>query len=131
MEGSYSQFEVQRGLPIRLLMKYFTQEDDRWRINEEIRQMVKFAPHNLLDSPQSLGRMDVVFCRNVLIYFDPETKTQTLDHVASVMNEDGFLFLGGAETVLGISERFQIVPGQRGIYGLVQGSVGLASEPAA
>lgn len=131
VEGSYSQFEVQRGLPIRLLMKYFTQEDDRWRINEEIRQMVKFAPHNLLDSPQSLGRMDVVFCRNVLIYFDPETKTQTLDHVASVMNEDGFLFLGGAETVLGISERFQIVPGQRGIYGLVQGSVGLASETAA
>ena len=131
VEGSYSQFEVQRGLPIRLLMKYFTQEDDRWRINEEIRQMVKFAPHNLLDSPQALGRMDVVFCRNVLIYFDPETKTQTLDHVASVLNEDGFLFLGGAETVLGISERFQIVPGQRGIYGLVQGSVGLASETAA
>ncbi len=131
VEGSYSQFEVQRDLPIRLLMKYFTQDGDRWRINEEIRQMVKFAPHNLLDSPKALGRMDVVFCRNVLIYFDPETKTQTLDHVAGVMNEDGFLFLGGAETVLGISERFQIVPGQRGIYGLVQGSVGLASETAA
>ena len=121
-EGLYSQFEVQRGLPITLLMKYFTQEGDKWRISDEIKQMVKYKPFNLLDDPGALGRFDVVFCRNVLIYFDQETKGKVLDRVAKIMPDDGFLYLGGAETVLGICDSFEVIPGQRGVYQLTKGS---------
>ena len=80
--GPYSQFEVQRGLPIALLVKYFKQAGERWQISEEIRNMVKFKSFNLLGSPAALGRFDVVFCRNVLIYFDPPTKGQVLAGMA-------------------------------------------------
>jgi chemotaxis protein methyltransferase CheR len=117
-EGLYSQFEVQRGLPITMLVKYFAQVGDRWQINPKIRGMVQYREFNLLQDPAPLGRFDVVFCRNVLIYFDQPTKTRVLNSVAKMMPEDGFLFLGGAETVLGITDRFQMVPGQRGVYGV-------------
>ncbi len=130
-EGIYSQFEVQRGLPVRLLVKYFKQDGERWQISDEIRSMVSFKPHNLLHQPQGLQQVDVVFCRNVLIYFDPETKTTTLHSISNVMAEDGFLFLGGAETVLGVSERFQLIPGQRGVYGPTGGAGSLATGTAA
>lgn len=124
-EGLYSQFEVQRGLPITLLMKYFTQEGEKWRISEEIRNMVSYRPFNLLDSPSALGTFDVVFCRNVLIYFDQATKGQVLSRVAQIMPADGYLYLGGAETVLGISDSFEVMPGQRGIYRLTNGNANL------
>ena len=124
-EGLYSQFEVQRGLPITLLMKYFAQEGEKWRITDEIRKMVSYRPFNLLDSPASLGTFDVVFCRNVLIYFDQGTKGQVLGRIAQIMPSDGFLYLGGAETVLGISDSFEVVPGQRGIYRLTTGDASL------
>ncbi len=117
-EGMYSQFEVQRGLPITMLVKYFAQVGDRWQINAKIRGMVQYRQFNLLQDPAVLGRFDVVFCRNVLIYFDQPTKTRVLNGVAKMMPEDGFLFLGGAETVLGITDKFQMVPGQRGVYGV-------------
>lgn len=117
-EGIYSQFEVQRGLPINLLVKYFTQVEDRWKLNDEIRNMVAFRKFNLLDSMSGMGQFDVIFCRNVLIYFDQPTKTQVLDQMSGLLANDGFLYLGGAETVLGISDRFLLIPGQRGIYGL-------------
>lgn len=115
-EGMYSQFEVQRGLPITMLVKYFAQVGDRWQINAKIRSMVQYREFNLLHDPAPLGRFDVVFCRNVLIYFDQQTKGRVLNMVAKQMPEDGYLFLGGAETVLGITDKFQMVPGQRGIY---------------
>jgi len=124
-EGMYSQFEVQRGLPITMLVKYFAQIGDRWQINAKIRGMVQYRDFNLLQDPMPLGRFDVVFCRNVLIYFDQPTKTRVLNGVAKIMPEDGFLFLGGAETVLGITDKFQMVPGQRGVYG-----VATAQRPA-
>ncbi len=117
-EGVYSQFEVQRGLPINLLVKYFTQVEDRWKLNDEIRNMVSFKNFNLLNSMSGMGQFDVIFCRNVLIYFDQPTKSQVLDQMAGLLANDGFLYLGGAETVLGISDRFLLIPGQRGIYGL-------------
>jgi len=120
-EGLYSQFEVQRGLPITLLMKYFAQEGEKWRISEDIRRMVTYKSFNLLESPASLGNFDVVFCRNVLIYFDQQTKGQVLSRIAQIMPADGFLYLGGAETVLGISDSFEVVPGQRGVYRLTNG----------
>jgi chemotaxis protein methyltransferase CheR len=118
-EGVYSQFEVQRGLPVTLLVKYFAQSGDRWQISPKIRSMVDYREFNLLSDPAGLGRFDVVFCRNVLIYFDQDTKAKVLERVANLMPEDGFLFLGGAETVLGLTERFKLINGQRGVYGVV------------
>jgi chemotaxis protein methyltransferase CheR len=128
-EGMYSQFEVQRGLPITMLVKYFAQIGDRWQINAKMRGMVQYREFNLLQDPMPLGRFDVVFCRNVLIYFDQPTKTRVLNSVAKLMPEDGFLFLGGAETVLGITDKFQMVPGQRGVYGVASASSSSARQP--
>jgi chemotaxis protein methyltransferase CheR len=115
--GIYSQFEVQRGLPIQLMIKYFKQQGDKWQIDAGLRAMVQYKPFNLLDDPKPLGMFDVVFCRNVLIYFDQETKGKVLGRIACQMPKDGFLYLGGAETVLGVTDRFAPVPGQRGLYG--------------
>jgi chemotaxis protein methyltransferase CheR len=121
--GLYSQFEVQRGLPIQLLVKYFKQQGERWQIDPAIRAMVSFRQLNLLDDMAALGRFDVIFCRNVLIYFDQPTKTLVLDRLSRQMAPDGHLYLGGAETVLGISDRLQPVPEHRGIYGLTTAPV--------
>lgn len=114
--ATYSQFEVQRGLPITHLVKYFDKDGEQWRIKPEIRNMVTYKYYNLLDPLLSLGTFDIVFCRNVLIYFDPPTKGKVLDEIAKLMPADGMLFLGGAETVLGITERFRPIQGQRGVY---------------
>jgi chemotaxis protein methyltransferase CheR len=117
-EGVYSQFEVQRGLPIQMLMKYIRKQDTNWRLADSIRSMVQFREWNLLSDLRPLGRFDVVFCRNVLIYFDQPTKTKVLEAIASQMPPDGLLYLGGAETVLGITGRFVPMPGERGVYAL-------------
>lgn len=117
-KGVYSQFEVQRGMPITLLVKYFDQVGETWKIKPEVQQHVKFKFFNLLEDPTMLGKFDVVFCRNVLIYFDQKTKGEVLARIAKLMPPDGMLFLGGAETVLGVSDNFKPIPGQRGVYGL-------------
>ena len=117
--GIYTQFEVQRGLPIRMLVKYFTQVGERWQIDAALRSMVTFKEFNLLDDPSGFGKFDVIFCRNVLIYFDQETKTEVLERMSQMMPKDGLLYLGGAETVLGITSRFKPVKDQRGIYEIV------------
>lgn len=114
--GLYSQFEVQRGLPIRFLVKYFEKKEDQWQIKPEIRGMVQYKELNLLHDLKPLGTFDVVFCRNVLIYFDQSTKGRILENISKLMPDDGMLFLGGAETVLGISDKFKPLPGQRGVY---------------
>jgi chemotaxis protein methyltransferase CheR len=115
-EGIYSQFEVQRGLPITLLVKYFKQIGDRWQIAPELRNTITFRPLNLLTDFTTLGTFDVVFCRNVLIYFDAATKASILEKISRMMPSDGVLYLGGAETVLGVTEKFAPMPEQRGIY---------------
>lgn len=114
--GVYSQFEVQRGLPIQMLMKYFVQQEERWLLSAEIKNMVQYREFNLLNDMRTLGQFDIVFCRNVLIYFDQPTKTQVLNRVAELMAPDGFLYLGGAETVLGVTDRFEPSPNERGLY---------------
>ena len=114
--GLYSQFEVQRGLPIQMLMKYFTQIEEKWQISEQIRKAVQYKPLNLLDSFISLGKFDLIFCRNVLIYFDEATKADILQRLAAQLEPDGYLFLGGAETVLGITDAFVPMPNVRGLY---------------
>lgn len=116
--GLYSQFEVQRGLPIGLLVKYFQKKEDQWQISSEIRSKVQYKEFNLLEDFRPLGQFDVVYCRNVLIYFDQPTKSDVLARVSALMPDDGFLFLGGAETVLGISDKFKPLARQRGIYQL-------------
>jgi len=116
--GIYTQFEVQRGLPIQLLVKYFKQDGDKWQLVPEIRNMVKYREFNLLADPSSLGGFDVVFCRNVLIYFDQKAKTAILERVSKLLPPDGLLYLGGAETVLGVSDKFEPLAGHRGIYAL-------------
>jgi chemotaxis protein methyltransferase CheR len=114
--GLYSQFEVQRGLPIQLLIKYFTQAGDCWQLSPEIKAMVQFRPFNLLNDFASLGTFDLVFCRNVLIYFDQESKVAVLDRLARQIEPDGHLVLGAAETVVGLTERFRPHPDRRGLY---------------
>jgi chemotaxis protein methyltransferase CheR len=117
-EGVYSQFEVQRGLPVQMLMRYFRKDDTNWRIGDTIRAMAQFREFNLLSDLRPLGRFDIVFCRNVLIYFDQPTKARVLEAAASLMPPDGLLYLGGAETVLGITSRFAPMPNERGVYGV-------------
>jgi chemotaxis protein methyltransferase CheR len=114
--GIYSQFEVQRGLPALMLIKYFAQVGETWQIAPEIRSMVKFMPLNLLNDFSHLGRFDLVLCRNVLIYFDQATKICVLERIASATERDGFLVLGGAETVVGLTDRFKPFPNKRGVY---------------
>jgi chemotaxis protein methyltransferase CheR len=114
--GLYSQFEVQRGLPVQHLVKYFKKRDDLWQIDSALRGMVQYKEFNLLADMKNLGTFDVVFCRNVLIYFDQPTKGKVLGNIAHQMTDDGVLYLGGAETVLGISDAFKPVQGLRGIY---------------
>jgi chemotaxis protein methyltransferase CheR len=114
--GVYSQFEVQRGLPIQLLIKHFTQVGDCWQLSPEVRAMVQFRPFNLLNDFGPLGVFDLVFCRNVLIYFDQDTKVAVLDRLARQIESDGYLVLGAAETVVGLSERFKPFPDRRGLY---------------
>ena len=115
-QGIYTQFEVQRGLPITMLVKYFTQIGEKWQINPDLRGKIKFQPFNLLDSMAGLGQFDIIFCRNVLIYFDQQTKGRVLENMAKQMPKDGVLYLGGAETVLGITQTFKPMEGQRGLY---------------
>jgi chemotaxis protein methyltransferase CheR len=129
--GLYSQFEVQRGLPIQMLVKYFKKKDESWQIDAALRAMVQFKEWNLLHDLRSLGHFDIVFCRNVLIYFDQPTKTKVLDSIAKVMPDDGILYLGGAETVLGISDRFKPMANQRGIYCVVRAANAMAAPATA
>jgi chemotaxis protein methyltransferase CheR len=114
--GVYSQFEVQRGLPIQMLVKHFTQTGDTWQISPEIRAMVQYKPLNLLADFSHLGNFDVVFCRNVLIYFDQETKVGVLNRIARMLEPDGYLVLGAAETVVGLTEAFKPMNDKRGLY---------------
>ena len=113
--GIYSQFEVQRGLPVQLLVKYFSQIGEHWQISPEIRGMVQHRPLNLLQDFSHLGKFDVIFCRNVLIYFDQDTKINIFNRLVKVMEPDGFLVLGAAETVVGLTDVFKPFPDRRGL----------------
>jgi chemotaxis protein methyltransferase CheR len=117
-QGLFTQFEVQRGLPIQMLMHYFTQQDDHWRISERMRQMVTFKKINLMEPNFSLGNFDVVFCRNVLIYFDGPTKATVLNRIAQCVNPGGFLMLGAAESLVGVTQSFEPAQDRRGLYKL-------------
>ena len=114
--GLFSQFEVQRGLPIHLLVKYFAQKGELWQLNADIRSMVQHRQLNLLQDLSHLGTFDVIFCRNVLIYFDQQTKAGIFGKVARMLEPDGVLALGAAESVVGITNLFKPYPDRRGLY---------------
>lgn len=115
-EGVFGQVEVQRGLPVEMLMKYFAQQGDRWRIEPALQSLVTFKRFNLLDQSDDFGLFDIILCRNVLMYFDQETRRAVLEKLADRLSADGTLLLGQAETVLGTSEQFRAVSGRRGFY---------------
>jgi len=114
--GIYTQFEVQRGLPVQMLVQHFKQVGEQWQVAPDLREMVNFRPLNLLNDSTPLGMFDVVFCRNVLIYFDQPTKNGVLERLARQMPDDGYLVLGAAETVVGLTEAFRPLPDRRGLY---------------
>jgi chemotaxis protein methyltransferase CheR len=114
--GLYTQFEVQRGLPIQLLLKYFAQVGDQWQVSSQIRSMVSFRPLNLIKDFGHLGTFDILYCRNVLIYFDGPRKTDVLKRLADAMAADGSLLLGAAETVIGLSDALVPDTNNRGLY---------------
>lgn len=116
--GIYTQFEVQRGLPVTQLMKYFRKEGDAWKIADSLKANIRFRHMNLLDDFRTLGRFDVIFCRNVLIYFDTPTKKRVLDRMSQQMDAPGYLLMGAAETVLGVTDAFKPVQNSRGLYSI-------------
>lgn len=126
--GVYSQFEVQRGLPINHLLKYFTQNGDTWQISSQLRSMVQYRKLNLLENFSSLGQFDIVFCRNVLIYFDNQTKVDILGRIGKLMAADGFLVLGAAETVVGLTDAFKPMSEKRGLYQLAGASAAMPAQ---
>ena len=99
-----------------MLIKYFNQVGEHWQIAKPVRDMVTFHQANLLRDLSSFGRFDIVFCRNVLIYFENDVKAEVLRRIREMMPQDGILYLGGAESVIGITEAFGPLQGVRGVY---------------
>ena len=116
--GTYTQFEVQRGLAITQTVRWFEEDGQGWRIAEPLRRNVRFQVHNLLDPPPSPGDFDIVLCRNVLLYLSSEKKTLAFDRLASSMVADGYLMLGAGETVIGQTRKLVADSEARGLYRL-------------
>lgn len=115
-KGIYSQFEVQRGLPTPMLLRHFNQIGDSWQISEAMRSKVQFRQMNLLADYSSLGRFDIIFCRNVLIYFDAARKMDILGRMTRILASDGFLTLGASESLIGLKTDLIAHPENRGIF---------------
>lgn len=114
--GIYTQFEVQRGLPIRLLVRHFEKIDEMWTLTSRIRQMVRWRRINLLADLRALGQFDVIFCRNVVSSFDSATRRRVLEQLARALPDDGWLVMGMDETVVGVTEALRPAHGSRGLY---------------
>jgi chemotaxis protein methyltransferase CheR len=107
---------VQRGLPIRLLVRHFEKQDEHWAMNPRIRQMVRWRRINLLADLRPLGQFDVIFCRNVISTLEPTMRRRVLEQMAAALPDDGWLVLGLEETVVGVTEALSPAPGRRGLY---------------
>jgi chemotaxis protein methyltransferase CheR len=114
--GSYSQFEVQRGLGIAQMIKWFEECADGWRAVEPLRKCVRFQVHNLLEAPPHPGGFDIVLCRNVLLYLSPDKKALAFERLVAAMAEDGWLMLGAGETVIGQTAKLAADINARGLY---------------
>jgi chemotaxis protein methyltransferase CheR len=117
--GAYSQFEVQRGLGINQMIKWFEESADGWRAVEPLRKPIRFQVHNLLEPSPHPGDFDIVLCRNVLLYLSVEKKTLAFERIAGAMAEDGWLMLGAGETVIGQTNKLGADVNARGLYRLV------------
>ena len=115
-EGVYTQFEVQRGLGITQMIRWFEEIEDGWRAVEPLRRMVRFQVQNLLEPPPHPAMFDIVLCRNVLLYLNAERRGQVFDRLANAMAADGYLMLGAGETVIGQTKRFEADTESRGLY---------------
>ena len=115
-KGIYSQFEVQRGLPAPMLLRHFNQIGESWQLSDHIRSKVTFRQLNLLSDFTALGRFDVIFCRNVLIYFDAVRKTDILARMTRILAPDGFVILGASESLIGLKTDLLSHPEHRGIF---------------
>ncbi len=116
-QGRFMQIEVNRGLPVAYLVKYFTRHGLEWQLKDEVRNMVRFQRFDLRDGMRTMGPFDVVFCRNVLIYFDQETKKKILEGICGTLHRGGHLLLGGAETTLSITDKYErVTVGQAVLY---------------
>ena len=118
--GVYTQFEVQRGLGVKEMLRWFGEADDGWRIAEPLRRSVRFHVHNILEPAPAPGQFDVVLCRNVLLYLSPERRRQAFDRLAGAMAPDASLMLGAGETVIGQTERLVADRERRGLYLLAE-----------
>jgi chemotaxis protein methyltransferase CheR len=119
-EGRYSQLEVNRGLPASLMIKHFEQHGTHWQLKPGIRSMIDFREINLSGAWPFLPSMDLILIRNVMIYFEIETKKAILSKLARLIRRDGYLFLGGAETTFGLDDSFaRVEPLKAGVYQLV------------
>jgi chemotaxis protein methyltransferase CheR len=126
--GLYSQFEVQRGLPVSLLVKYFEKAGNGWQVKPDLRKKVVFREHNLLNDARDLGMFDIIFCRNVLIYFDESLKSAVLGRLSRQLASDGYLVLGAAETTTGVSSDFMPVPERlHGVFCLTPAAIAARS----
>jgi chemotaxis protein methyltransferase CheR len=116
--GRYSQFEVQRGLGVVEMLRYFDEGREGWQLKPEIRGMTRFDVHNVLGEPPARARFDLVLCRNVLLYFDKDTRTRAFARLATAMARDAILMLGSGETVIGQTTAFDPCPGRASLYRL-------------
>jgi chemotaxis protein methyltransferase CheR len=114
--GTYSQFEVQRGLGINQMIKWFEEVPDGWRAVEVLRKPMRFQVHNILEAPPHPGGFDIVLCRNVMLYLSPDRKTVAFERLAGAMAEDGWLMLGAGETVIGQTTKLGADINARGLY---------------
>ena len=114
--GRYTQFEIQRGLPIRRMMQWFDSVDGDWVANPGLTRMVVFRKMNLVVDPLPIGRFDVILCRNVLLYFPLDVRRTVLGRLAQVLRPDGVLVLGAGETVIGQTDAFRPSQRYRGLY---------------
>ncbi len=127
--ASYSQFEIQRGLPVREMMRWFEPDEERWRVREELRRRARFQVANLLDPDHPTMWADIILCRNVLLYLAPDKRRIVFERLAASLPDDGCLMLGAGETVLGQTELFEPHPGCRGVYRRTGPVAGAARVP--
>ncbi|HYZ48224.1 MAG TPA: protein-glutamate O-methyltransferase CheR [Sphingomonas sp.] len=112
--GYYSQFEIQRGLPVGTMLRWFDQVGGDWRVKSELARYLRFRRHNMLTA--QTGRFDLILCRNVMLYFSPERRREAFDRLAGSLEPDGYLMLGAGETVIGQTDAFISAPELRGLY---------------
>ena len=114
--GLYNQFEIQRGVPLKMLPTYFDEVENGWQIKQNVKDKVRFRNFNLLSPMETMGTFDIIFCRNILIYLDKDTKKTVLDNLARRLSAHGYLFLGSSETIIGLTNELRVMEEARSLF---------------